>query len=130
MVLILMLPLVWGAFVLYWALRKRMGLAEDAPGREGAQDLVERTNVLIDTMQAEIRRSQDLLKRYEVELEQLRTARFTVWQRLQMVTDRCQQLATAALAARTLLHELERRVGVPETSFASLPTLLDGEAPV
>lgn len=80
-----------------------------------AEDSVSaRLNALVDQLQAERDHAVQMLRGYLLELEQLRTARYGL-------EDMIQSLRDQALAARMMVHEQERRLGVPETLFAPLP---------
>ena len=71
---------------------------------------------LIDQLQEEVRRFRGLSDTYSAMLDQLRLARLTVF-------GEAQTLFSAAIAARTMVHQLQRQMGVPETAFEPLPEL-------
>ena len=91
--------------------------AADAPaGIDGPASL----KVLFDSMQAELVRVRGMLGHYEDELEQLRAARTALTAQVQAIVD-------AAVAARVMVHSLERRLALPETEFHRCPP--SGSAP-
>ncbi len=118
LVAIFTLPFLLGLFLAAWAMRKKLGLESEAAEPAGTKDIVDRTNALLDNLQEELRHSQALLQRYVVELDQLRTARLSLLMRSQQFLD-------AAVAGRTMVHELQRRMGVAETEFLPLPSLAE-----
>lgn len=76
--------------------------------------LGQRADRLIDQLQEELGRAQNVVRAYEADIRQLRRAR---WE----LDDTLMGLRDAALAARTMVHELQRRLGEPETPFPPLP---------
>jgi hypothetical protein len=71
---------------------------------------------LIDQLQEEVRRVRALSDSYAAMLDQLRMARLTLF-------GEAQTLFSAAIAARAMVHQLQRQMGVPETPFDPLPEL-------
>jgi hypothetical protein len=114
------LPFLMILFIVGYMLRKRLGLDN---GPAGSKDVVDRTNVLLDGLQQELARHQALLERYVAELEQLRTARLCLF-------IYAQQFLDAAIAGRTMVHELERKAGMAETVFSPLPSIAELLTPV
>ncbi len=71
---------------------------------------------LIDQLQEEVRRFRELSDTYAAMLDQLRLARLTVF-------GEAQTLFSAAIAARAMVHQLQRQMGLPEFAFDPLPEL-------
>lgn len=94
---------LWGAWK--W-------LAAWRDGRETAARQI--TTELLDKLHADLEAARALLDRYRADLEALRAARWAL-------NDAMTDLHAAALAARAMVHELERRLGEPETPFSPLP---------
>ena len=84
------------------------------PGAPPADEVDNRSMQLIDQLQEELRSCRDLVARYGDELEALRLARLSLLASVQEVWE-------AAVAARAMVHALERRAGVAETAFDPLP---------
>lgn len=97
-----------------WA--ARMGLAKPQPDDKADALVIARTDALIRQLSAELARIQDLKERYSTELEHIRIARVTLFLRANSFYD-------AAIAARTMVHEMQRQLQIEETRFEPLPTL-------
>ncbi len=109
---IAIMPLVFFALFLW---NRRSG------GADAGQAIAVSTNALIDNLVAQAQRIEAMQKSFAAELEQLRAARTMVFVRASAIRDQ-------AVAARTMVHELQRQLGLPETVFDELPALppLDG----
>ena len=84
------------------------------PGAVPEDEASRRTMQLIDQLQEELTRCRTLLDRYGVDIDQLRQARLSMLSHMVELRD-------AAIAARTMVHSLERQAGLPETPFEALP---------
>ena len=91
--------------------------SQDASGEAAAAAA---TSQVIAQVRTQLDWSQQQHDRYRVEIEQLRQYRYTL-------DERMAALFEAAIAARTMVHELQRRLGDPDTVFA--PLTLPGSAP-
>ena len=80
-----------------------------------ADQVLARTNQVTDQLQEELQRVYPLVALYMAEIELLRAAR---WQ----LMDAMGEVRDAAITARILVHEMQRRLGEDETEFAPLPT--------
>lgn len=98
-----------GAGGVWVALDKLLAYRAARRAASGAQLLQ-----LVDQLQEELARVQAVVQGYSAEIERLRTARWAL-------DDTLWQLRDAAIAARGMVHELERRMGVRETQFDRLP---------
>ena len=111
-----------GAFVapvLVWLVATRVqwrGVqVQERTERVKAEDsLSVRLNTLVDQLQAERDHWAVSHRSLLTDLEQLRGARYALEDTLMQVRD-------GALAARVMVHDLERRLGLPETRFDPLP---------
>ena len=81
-----------------------------------------RTNALVDQLQEEVASARAALATYMTEINLLRRARWTL-------EDTMGELRDAATAARSMVHEMERRQGLPETLFTPLPRMEMPRAP-
>ncbi len=88
-----------------------------------AQQQFERARAaLMAQLQDDLDKARGAIDGYEAELAKLRRARG-------LLADAMVELRTAALAARAMVHELERRLGDPATVFRPLPSI-DEEGPM
>lgn len=79
-----------------------------------AESVTGQLNKLIDQLQEETARATATARAYEADLKLLRRARWGL-------DDTVAEIRNAALAARTMVHELQRRLGEAETLFPPLP---------
>ena len=77
---------------------------------------------LVSQLQTDLDRGRAIMDGYEAELAKLRRSRA-------LFADAMVDLRTAALSARAMVHELERRLGEPATVFTPLPTI-DEDTPM
>jgi cell division septum initiation protein DivIVA len=98
------------------ALRGVWQLGKDAQQMLGLhrQHSTEALNRLVDQLQEESVRVHQLRVSYLSELERLQQLR---WQ----TQDQMAQVRDAAIAARLMVRELERKLGLPESRFDPLP---------
>lgn len=87
--------------------RRKQGVVE-------ADSFSARMNALADQLQEELARTKATVDSYAVDLVMLRSVRWSL-------EDGLVQTHIAALAARTLVHELQRSAGEPLTVFPPLP---------
>ena len=96
-----------GGLVAAWA-----ALRQDR--RTQAASVNQLSDLVIKSSREQLEQVMRQVGRYEGELLTLRQARFAL-------EDALVELRDSALAARTMVHELERALGRPETIFAPLP---------
>ena len=99
--------------VLAWVATTHFKARED--GRASTDQITRQLSVLVDQMRSELARQQTTADRYRQDLELLRAARYGL-------EDRMEELRDQAVAARAMVHELQRRLGVDETGFPPLPS--------
>ncbi len=92
------------------------------PGAVPEDEASRRTMALMDQLQEELARCRIMIERYGVEIDQLRQARLCLLSNVVELRD-------AAIAARALVHQLQRQSGFPETAFEPLPGSAPGAAP-
>jgi len=90
------------------------------PGAVPEDETSRRTMQLVDQLQEELTRVRTLVDRYGGEIEQLRLMQLAL-------RGRVQELRDAAIAGRTLAHQLQRQLGIAETPFDPLPGDVTGE---
>jgi hypothetical protein len=110
---LVMIPGSVGLFALLKWIAEVRGWAK-SPQDRASEDLTKRSRVLLDQMQRELDRSRSLADRYAEELDQLRIARLRLYGQYQDVRD-------AAIAARAMVHDMQRAQGVGRTDFPPLP---------
>lgn len=87
---------------------------EVAEGTRATDILYAHLNTLVDQLQAERDYAARSSRAMMADLEKLRGIRFGLEAKLMEMRDAC-------LAARVMVHELQRRLGMPETPFDPLP---------
>jgi hypothetical protein len=101
--------------LLAWYLAtRRLSLDRDRQRASTASGAVDGLVQFSGALQAEITKLKIEITRYSAEIEVLRAARWTVDEVLL-------DLHSSALAARAMVHDLQRSAGLPETVFPALP---------
>lgn len=85
-----------------------------ADRRASGDSISEKMASMIKLLSAELDRTTAISTRFGADLERLREARWTL-------EDQMQELRDQAIAARAMVHELQRRLGIAETDFPPLP---------
>ena len=110
----MVVALLWSLPMLPWVRRLCLRLVGWDPGLAPEDEASRRTMQLIDQLQEEVARCRTMLDRYGVDIDRLRQVRISLLGHIAELRD-------AAIAARTMVHGLERRAGLPETPFDPLP---------
>ncbi len=92
---------------------RQLRMQERSQDANGEAAIAAATTQVMVQIRAQLDWSQQQPDRYRAEIDQLRQLRYAL-------DERMAALFEAAIAARTMVHELQRRLGEPDTVFAPL----------